>query len=164
MRWLKPKQRGHTRAAAQLAQIEAAAARHRRELAECTPEPAYVLSHIEGGWEVPVARVEAPGLDFVVAATEQCRDFSRIVPLSCFSLISAFAEYGRLSRIERAGWAFVKAYPLLVPKFLEECPGYHTEQYALCVLRTLAFHRASAVQPEYEQALKQAKATFQRLA
>lgn len=104
------------------------------------PEPTYVLSHIQEQWHVPVVRCQHPGSAFVVMATDTAQGFERVAPLSMFALGSAFKDNmpGPLRDLQKEGWAFVQAWPLNIPGFNEHCPGYHTEQYALCVLR---FHR-----------------------
>lgn len=103
---------------------------------------AYILSQLEGAWELPVRWAEGPpGFDAVVT-TEASPDAPGLEPLTVMALQSAFPNRARLEDLKQSGWALVRAWPLNSPQGLESLPGYKTDSYVLCALTSSGLHQA----------------------
>ena len=138
----RARRRLERRALAELAAREAAHA-HDLSVREAElPAPTHTLSHIEGAWEVPVARLHAPGLEFAVATTADALGHPQLPAGTVFTLSSSSAE-ARLTGIERRGYAVVQAWPLAAPRVISGSAAYQrfptmtVDRYVLCVLRVL---------------------------
>lgn len=102
----------------------------------------FMLSQLEGEWEVPVCWAEGPvGLKAVVV-TKSRPEAPGLEPLTVMALQSAFPGRSRLEDLSESGWALVRAWPLNAPGALESLPGYRTDSYILCALTSLSLREA----------------------
>jgi len=105
----------------------------------------FMLSQLEGAWEVPVRLAEAPTGTKVVATLEPIQDENgnQAAPaLLSFALQSAFAERARLEEVNQSGWALVRAWPINLPGGVDVLPGYNNERYVVCALTSMSLWQA----------------------
>lgn len=116
----------------------------------------YVLSQLEGAWEVPVRWAEGPAGLQAVVALEGLEP--PLAPLTVFGLQNAFADRARLEELASSGWALVRAWPLNAPGALEQLPGQSNERYALCALTSQALRQAGQPRDMVEATLPRLEA------
>lgn len=125
------------KAASRIESLEAQLRNEENRGEELTQGEAFMLSQLEGAFEVPVRWAEGPpGLNAVVT-TERSPQAPGLPPLTVMALQSAFPNRARLDDLKDSGWALVQAWPLNAPGALESLPGYRTESYTLCALTSM---------------------------
>jgi hypothetical protein len=119
--------------------------KNQQEIASWEGGRRFMLSQLEGAWEVPVRLAESPTGTRVVATLEPIFDEegSQAAPaLLSFSLQSAFAERARLEEVNQSGWALVRAWPINLPGGVDALPGYNSDRYVVCALTSISLWEA----------------------
>lgn len=134
---IQEQQRLLEQAKAYIQRLERERAAKEKSLQDWNGGQQFVLSQLEGAWEVPVRLAQTPVGSMVVSTVEPIMDqegAEAAPPLLCFALQSAFAARARLEEISQSGWALVRAWPVNLPGGLDVLPGTHSEQYVVCAL------------------------------
>lgn len=126
-----------------LAAMEAERAAARQRVATMADDANFLLTDLEGHWEVAVRFCETPDGWPAVVAVEAAENFAQLTPLTVFAVRSAFADRGRIEDLHRRGWAAVQAWPMNAPGLLAAAPGYATDRYVICALTAMPLREAA---------------------
>ena len=103
----------------------------------------FMLSHLEGDWEIAVRWADAPTGTRAVATLQPIQsDQGQVDALTVFALQSAFSERARLEELAQSGWALVRAWPLNLPGGIDTIPGANNNRYVLCALTSMSLWEA----------------------
>lgn len=102
----------------------------------------FILSQLEGGWEIPVRWAQGPVSLQAVVTTETSPQAPGLEALTVMALQSAFPGRARLEDLRETGWALVRAWPLNSPGLEQYLPGYRADSYILCALTSLSLWQA----------------------
>lgn len=102
----------------------------------------FVLSQLEGEWEVPVRWAESPMGTSAVVTLQEIEEPGGAPALTVFALQSAFPERARLEDLGQSGWAVVRAWPMNLPGGAADLSGSANERYALCALTSMSLWEA----------------------
>lgn len=102
----------------------------------------FILSQLEGGWEVPVRWAQGPVALQAVVTTGPSPQAPGLAALTVLALQSAFPGRARLEDLKETGWALVRAWPLNSPGLEQHLPGYRADSYMLCALTSLSLWQA----------------------
>jgi len=102
----------------------------------------FMLSQLEGEWEVPVRWADAPAGVRAVVTLDQIEEPDGAKALTVFSLQSAFADRARLEDLSQSGWAVVRAWPMNVPGGAANLAGSSNDRYVMCALTAMGLWEA----------------------
>jgi len=114
------------------------AKQHQQDLIDNWSGKQFILSHLEGEWEIPVRWADAPTGTRAVATLQPIKsEHGQADALTVFALQSAFSDRARLEELGKSGWALVRAWPLNLPGGPESIPGSSNDRYVLCALTSM---------------------------
>ena len=132
------------KAASRIEQLQQRLEQQQKQQEALQGKEQYMLSQLEGAWELPVMWSPGPAEIDAVTVTEPSDKAPGLAALTVLGLQSAFPARARLDSLGESGFAIVRAWPLNAPGALERLPGYRTASYILCALTSLGLFKAGA--------------------